>query len=105
MNNQQGFIRLVILLIIIIAVLSYFNFDVKKFFESDMVKNNFGFVWNWTSYIWETYLAGPARYLWNDIFIDLIWNSFLENLHRFKEGKGPNFIENPPQPPSSNTGQ
>jgi len=97
MNTQHGFIRLVILLIIIIAVLSYFNFDIKKFFESDIVRNNFNYAWNWVMYVWETYLAGPAGYLWNDIFIDLIWNSFIENLQRFKQGIGPDF--NMPQLP------
>ena len=97
MNTQHGFIRLVILLIIIIAVLSYFNFDIKKFFESDIVRNNFNYAWNWVMYVWETYLAGPAGYLWNDVFIDLIWNSFIENLQRFKAGQGPGF--NIPQLP------
>lgn len=80
-------IRFIILIIIIIAVLSYFNFDFKTFFGSNIVKNNFGFVWNWITYVWNNYLSGPANYLWN-LFIDKIWNSFLENLDRFKAGRG-----------------
>jgi len=84
-------LRLVIFIIIIIAVLSYFNFNIRTFFESDIVRNNFGFIWNWTSYIWNNYLKAPLEYLWNDVFIDLIWNSFLENLQRFKAGRGSNF--------------
>ncbi|MCX6731622.1 MAG: hypothetical protein NTX55_01380 [Candidatus Parcubacteria bacterium] len=86
-------LRIIILIIIIVAVLSYFNFDVKKFFESDIVKNNFGFVWNWVSYVWENYLRGPLDYFWNDVFINLIWNSFIENLQRFKAGQSPNFVK------------
>ena len=84
-------LKLIIFIIIIIAVLSYFNFDVKKFFESDLVRNNFGYVWNFVKYVWENYLARPARYLWNDVFINLIWDSFIENLQRFKAGQGPSF--------------
>ena len=84
-------LRIIIFIIIIIAVLSYFNFNIRTFFESDIVRNNFGFIWNWTSYVWDNYLKGPANYLWNDVFIDLIWNSFLENLQRFKAGRGSNF--------------
>lgn len=84
-------LRLVILIIIIIAVLSYFGFNLKNFFESDIVRNNFNYVWNFVKYVWENYLARPARYLWNDVFIDLIWDSFIENLQRFKAGQGPSF--------------
>jgi hypothetical protein len=80
-------IRLIILIVIIIAVLSYFNFDFRTFFGSDIVKNNFGFAWNWTVYVWDNYLSVPANYLWN-LFVDKIWNSFLENLDRFKAGQG-----------------
>jgi len=90
-------IRFIILIIIVIAVLSYFNFDLKTFFESDIVRNNFGFIWNWTTYVWDNYLKGPVDYLWNNVFIDLIWNSFIENLNRFKAGQGPDF--NTPQLP------
>ena len=84
-------IKYIILIIIIIVVLSYFNFDIRGFFENDIVKNNFGFIWNWTTYFWDNWLRGPVEYLWNDIFIDLIWNSFVENLQRFKAGQGSNF--------------
>jgi hypothetical protein len=84
-------LKLIIFIIIIIAVLSYFNFNIRTFFESDIVRNNFGYVWKWVSYVWNNFLARPAKYLWNDVFVDLIWNSFIENLHRFKEGKGSDF--------------
>lgn len=84
-------LRLVILIIIIIAVLSYFGFNLKNFFESDIVRNNFGYAWNFVKYVWETFLARPAKYLWNDVFINLIWDSFIENLQRFKAGQGPSF--------------
>lgn len=84
-------LRFIILIIIVIAVLSYFGFNLKDFFESDIVRNNFGYVWNFVKYVWENYLARPAKYLWNDVFINLIWDSFIENLQRFKAGQGPSF--------------
>jgi len=84
-------LRLIIFIIIVIAVLSYFNFNIRNFFESDVVRNNFGYIWNFVKYVWNNFLARPAKYLWNDVFIDLIWNSFIENLQRFKQGQGPTF--------------
>lgn len=78
-------IKFIIFVIIIIAVLSYFNFDIKTFFESDAVRNNFQYVWGWIKYVWNNYLARPFDYLWNDVFINLIWNTFIENLQRLKQ--------------------
>lgn len=90
-------LRLIILIIITIAVLSYFGFNLREFFESGIVRGNYGYVWNWMIHMWDTYLERPAKYLWNDVFIDLIWDSFIENLKRFKQGIGPGF-ENPEIP-------
>jgi hypothetical protein len=89
-------IKYIILIIILIAVLSYFGINIKSIVESDIFKENFGYVWNWCKYVWETYLAGPAKYLWNDVFVDLLWNSFIDNLKRIKGGKSPEIIEYAP---------
>lgn len=77
--------------------MSYFGINIRSIFESDLFKSNFNYVWGGVKYVWETYLVGPASYLWNDIFIDLIWNSFIENMNRIKQGKFPEMIENAPQ--------
>ena len=90
-------IKYIIIIIIIIAVLSYFGISIRSVFESNLFKNNFNYIWGGVKYVWETYLVGPASYLWNDIFIDLIWNSFIENMKRIKEGNSPEMIENAPQ--------
>jgi hypothetical protein len=51
--------------------------------EQDVVTNpevetNFGYVVSWLSGIWENHLSSPILYLWNDIFIDLFWEPFIE---------------------------
>lgn len=95
--RNQGFIKYVILIIILIAILSYFKINIKSIAESEIFKENFGYVWNWCKDVWDKYLAKPAEYLWNDIFIDLIWNPFVEMLKRIKEGG--NIIEQVPKLP------
>lgn len=77
-NKQGGFIRGIILIIILIGVLSYFHVSIRTIVESDAFKENFGYVWNWVVFVWNTYLASPANYLWN-IFINYFWNMFLES--------------------------
>lgn len=79
-------IRWIILLIIAIAVLSYFGVSVRSVVESDAFQENFSYVWDSGKYLWDNHLAGPARYLWYNIFMELIWDSFIENMERIKEG-------------------
>ncbi|MBI4692222.1 MAG: hypothetical protein HY773_02145 [Candidatus Terrybacteria bacterium] len=97
MANQSGFIKFIILIIILLIVLSYFGINIRSLFESDLFKNNFNYVWGGVKYVWETYLLGPVKYLWNNIFIDLLWNSFIENMDRIRQGKSPEMIENAPE--------
>ncbi len=85
-NKQNGFIKLIILIIIAIIVLSYFGFDLRSIIESPGTQDNLHYVWGGVITVWDNYLAGPAYYLWNDVFINLLWNSFIENMNRIKAG-------------------
>lgn len=77
-------IKFVIVIVIVILILSYFGFNLKDFFERDIVRNNLRYAWDGVIYVWDNYLTRPFEYLWNDVFINLIWNSFIENLKRIK---------------------
>lgn len=91
-NTQGGLIKLIVLIILAIAVLSYLGFDLRAFVHSPIVQGNFGFIFDFVGGVWENYLAGPARYLWNDVFIKLFWNSFIDNMERIKNGR-PNTLQ------------
>ena len=93
-------IRLIIFIIVLIAVLSYFNISIRSFIESDMFQDNLGYVSDWCGYLWNNYLAGPARYLWYDIFLDILWDSFVDNMDRIKDGGSPGIIDLAPSLPS-----
>ncbi len=93
MTKNNGLIKLILLVILGIAVLSYLGFDLRGFVSSDIVQNNFGFVFDFLKNVWTNYLARPFNYLWNDVFLNLIWNSFIENLERFKAGEPSTLIE------------
>lgn len=93
-HQEAGFIKLIILIIVLLVILGYFGINIKSIVENDTAKSNVGYVWNWVKAMWGTYLAGPAKYLWNDIFIDLIWDSFIENMKRIRKGEEPKIYEN-----------
>lgn len=96
MQKQEGLIKLIILIIIAIFVLSFFGISIRSLIEGESFQENFNYVLNVVKSVWQKYLAESAKYLWNDIFIDLIWNSFIENLEKIKGGGPSELIENAP---------
>jgi len=82
-----GLIKLVILIVIVILALSYFGFDLKTFIESDQTQGNLKYVWGFVVNVWQNYLKGPLTYLWDEIFIKLIWESFTGNMEKIKSGE------------------
>jgi len=91
-QDQKGFIKFIVIIVIAIIILSYFGFDIRSIIESPESQGNLGYVWGGVVYVWESWIERPASYLWNDVFIDLLWDSFIENLERIKGGE-PTTIE------------
>jgi len=92
MNTQSGLIQWIILIIIAVLVLSYFGFSLRDLGEDETTQDNFSFITEWLSFIWENYLREPAVWIWENI-ISFIWNDlFLENLQRLQGGEGFNDI-------------
>ena len=62
-----------------------------------------------TESLWNEYLAKPATYLWNDVWVNIFWKSLIKNMERIRDGqptdldKAANNIE--VQPPQSNSQQ
>jgi hypothetical protein len=75
-NKQNGLIKMIILIIIAIAVLSWYGVDIKEFFTSPQAQQNFGYVWGFITDLWSNYLVGPATKLWG-IWLQYIWTPFL----------------------------
>ena len=85
MNSQSGFAKLIILIIIAILVLSFFGFNLKSIVESPTSKENFSYAWGWVTFVWDHYLSRPLTYLWNDVFIDLFWKTFVNSFERMRD--------------------
>lgn len=96
MNFQSGFIRLKTLVIIILILVGLGMLGVNV--EEDVVGNedvqgNVSYVWAGVVSFWNNYLAGPANYLWHDIFVGLIWESFIVNMQALQAGQSPTNFE------------
>ena len=98
--HNTGFIQFIIIIIILILVLSYFNIDIRGIIEAPQTQQNIGYVWSFVSFVWSEYLRGPFSYLWNDVFLRLLWSSFIDNLEKIKRGQPHDFEINAPQVPA-----
>ncbi len=94
-SQQGGFIKWIVLILILLIVLGYFGFDVREIIESDQVQDNIHYVWTFVVNVWDTYLKGPAIYLWN-IWVDFIWSPFVENMEKLRNGEPDQLQENAP---------
>lgn len=68
---------MIIIIIIAVAILSWYGVDLKKFIESPAMQRNFGYIWDFISGVWSDYLAGPASKLW-DIVVIYIWGPLMD---------------------------
>ncbi len=64
MNKSQGFVHLIVLIIVVVLILSYFRIDIRGFIESDLVQKNIGYVleilgrlWAFLFGLWQTYIS------------------------------------------------
>ena len=78
MQKNKGFVKMIVLIIIGILILSYFGFNLKSIAESPTSQSNFSYVWGTLSYVWDTFLAGPAIWVWNKIIVGIFWELALK---------------------------
>ncbi len=62
-SQQRGFIQIVILAIVVIAALGYFNIDLRTLFENPVVQK----VWHIFVVAWDTYLKPMFGYLYTTL--------------------------------------
>ena len=71
----------------------FFDFSVKDAVEDEKTQENFEYISTESTSFYNKHLKGTAEYLWNDIFIDLLWESFTGNLQKIKDGDSTVFEE------------
>lgn len=96
MNLQSGFISLktLVIIILILVILGMMGINVEEDIAgNEEVQNNVSYVWSGVVSVWNNYLIGPASYLWNDVFVGLIWEGFIVNMQALRDGQSPTNFE------------
>lgn len=96
-NREGGFIRWIIIIAIALVLASYFfDFSVQDAVEDEQTQSNFSYISTNVRQFWDNHLSTTAHYLWDDVFIDLLWDSFTANLEHLKEGENTIFEDSSP---------
>jgi len=85
-NNGISIVGILVLGAILLLVLGYFKISVREVVESPESQENIEYVKESTKSFWDKYLKDPARYLWNDIWVELFWRPFVENMQKLRDG-------------------
>jgi len=101
-NKKKGGISILGILllgIILIIFLSYFNISLKAVVESPNVQNNFSYVGSSGRSLWNDYLAKPFSNVLNSTVVKYFWNSFITNMQNIHDGKPTDFQKFAPTVP------
>lgn len=91
-------IRLLVIIILLLVILGLLGVSVQHdVVENPGVQENTSYVGSGVVHFWNTYLANPASYLWDDIFVDILWAAFVENMERLRNGEAPDYFQGPTQ--------
>lgn len=81
-KSQSGFslIKFIVGVVILIVFISLLGYNIEQdVVQNEAVQSNFGYIINWLSSLWDNHLASPILYIWNDIFIELLWQPFIQS--------------------------
>lgn len=70
------------MIVIALIILGYFGFDIRKAIEAPATQSNFNYAQTMAYKAWNGFLKKPVTYLWNDVFLDIIWRPALRNLKK-----------------------
>jgi|GEM_PF-5988426 len=69
MRKNHGFLKIIILIVIALAILAYYGFDIKRLIDSPAFQEKISFIWGWLKDFWTNYIWGSIVAFWNTIAV------------------------------------
>lgn len=89
MNKEKGFLKIIILIIVALALLKFvFDFDVIEFIKTPKVQDTLHYIWyDIIVFLWENYIRTPLSWAWDQVkhLTKLGWDSLIILLDKIKE--------------------
>lgn len=67
MHQKQGFIQLIIILVLIVIIMSLLGISLRAVFSNSTLQENFGFIGQRLNWFWDNYLSQPFRFIYNTL--------------------------------------
>lgn len=83
-KKENGFIKMIVIFIILVATLSYFNINVSGFVESKPVQA----VWSFTKTVYQKIVKPLLVYVWDNILHDFIYENVVDFFTKAEEQIG-----------------
>ena len=98
--TNGGLIKTILIIVVALLILAYFGLNLRNIVNSPTFQDNWSLIRDGTVHVWDTYLKKPAIYLWNEIFLKLIWEPAVRNLTKIKNGEPDDIRANAPVIPT-----
>lgn len=85
-QRKRGFISTVILIIIGLAVIGLLGFSIRDAIANETVQDNFAFVWDKVTYVWDNYLERPTSAA-IDFLKSVLWEASSDTLENLEAGE------------------
>lgn len=72
---------MIAILVIVIVLLAYFNVDISTVVESKPVQA----IWGFMKTVWTNFIAPAAKYVWNNILHDFIYENITDFFTKAQE--------------------
>ena len=99
-NQNRGIVKLIILIVVALLVLSYFGISLRALVNNPVTQDNISYTASTTVTVWDAYLKKPATYLWNEIFLALIWGPAINNLKNLRDNQPTTIQQDAPVVPA-----
>ena len=71
-RHNQGLIRMLIILFVVLLLLAYFGLNLRSIVGSQTFQDNWNFLTTTAVHIWNNVLKGPLTFIWDFILAPLI---------------------------------
>jgi ABC-type phosphate/phosphonate transport system permease subunit len=80
MRTNRGLVKMVILIVIALILLAYLGLNLREITSSPTFIDNWEFIKNLCSNVWNNYLKVPFTFIWSKVFIPFVWEPIVQNI-------------------------
>ncbi len=94
-THNKGLIGILVIIVLAIITLSYFNVDLQKVANEPSAEKNIEYVTEQTTTFWKANLEKPFNEFWKTVVIGELWNTFKKSIEETSKQPAPEVQQQP----------